>query len=75
MRRLKPRLGRQVSSFKVRLVAYFLLLALLPLLGALWAFSEVAARGEVDRADARLNADLRVTVADFTRRVQDAEQT
>ncbi len=56
-------------------MAYFLLLALLPLLGALWAFSEVAARGEVDRADARLNADLRVTVADFTRRVQDAEQT
>ncbi|MDQ3669449.1 MAG: diguanylate cyclase [Actinomycetota bacterium] len=63
-----------MSSFKVRLVAYFLLLALLPLLGALWAFSEVAARGEVGRADARLNADLRVTVADFTRRVQDAEQ-
>jgi diguanylate cyclase (GGDEF)-like protein len=74
MRLLNPRLGRQVGSFKVRLVAYFLLLALLPLLGGLWAFSEIAARGEIGRADARLNVDLRVSVAEFTRRVQDAEQ-
>ena len=75
MRLLRPRLRKQIGSFKVRLVAYFLLLALLPLLGALWAFSEVAARGEIGRADARLNADLRVTLADFTRRVAEAEQT
>ena len=49
-----------MGSFKFRLVTYFLLLSLLPLLAASWAFSEVAARGELGRADARLNAALRV---------------
>jgi two-component system, cell cycle response regulator len=75
MRLLDYRVGRHILSFKVRLVGYFLLLALLPLLGALWAFSEVAARGETGRADARLNAGLRVAVADFNGRVRNAEQT
>jgi diguanylate cyclase (GGDEF)-like protein len=49
-----------LGSFKFRLVTYFLLLSLLPLLAASWAFSEVAARGELGRADSRLNAALRV---------------
>jgi diguanylate cyclase (GGDEF)-like protein len=49
-----------LGSFKFRLVTYFLLLSLLPLLAASWALSEVAARGELGRADARLNAALRV---------------
>jgi two-component system, cell cycle response regulator len=75
MRLLDYRVGRHILSFKVRLVGYFLLLALLPLLGALWAFSEVAARGETGRADARLNAGLRVALADFNGRVKNAEQT
>ena len=39
---MSSKFGRQVGSFRVRLVAYFLLLALLPLVAALWAFSEVA---------------------------------
>src|SRR5918999_1615319 len=52
--------GEHLGSFKFRLVTYFLLLSLFPLLAASWAFSEVAARGELGRADSRLNAALRV---------------
>jgi diguanylate cyclase (GGDEF)-like protein len=54
-----------LGSFKFHLVTYFLLLSLLPLLAASWAFSEVAARGELGRADSRLNAALRVASAAF----------
>ena len=64
-----------MGSFKLRLVAYFLLLSLLPLMGALWAFSEVAATSETGRADARLSAALRVAVDRFTSRADAAETT
>jgi diguanylate cyclase (GGDEF)-like protein len=66
---------REFGSFKFRLAAYFLLLSLLPLLGAVWAFSEIATRGETGRADARLNGALRVAVADFTARVDQARES
>jgi two-component system, cell cycle response regulator len=59
-----------VGSFKIRLVTYFLLLALLPLLAASWAFSQVASRGEVGNTDSRLNAALRVAINDYSRRVR-----
>ena len=59
-----------MGSFKLRLVTYFLLLALLPLLAASWAFSEVATRGEVGNTDSRLNAALRVAINDYSRRVR-----
>ena len=52
-------IARHLGSFKLRLVAFFLLLSLLPLIAALWAFSEVAQRSETGRADARVNAALR----------------
>ena len=58
-----------MGSFKLRLVTYFLLLALLPLLAASWAFSEVATRSEVSNTDSRLNAALRVAVNDYAGRV------
>jgi diguanylate cyclase (GGDEF)-like protein len=60
-----------MGSFKLRLVTYFLLLSLVPLLAASWAFSEVATRGELANADARLNAALRVAVRDYTQSVRD----
>src|SRR5919204_325033 len=60
-----------MGSFKLRLVTYFLLLALVPLLAASWAFSEVATRGEVANTDARLTAALRVAVRDYTETVRD----
>jgi diguanylate cyclase (GGDEF)-like protein len=59
-----------LGSFKLRLVTYFLLLALLPLLAASWAFSEVATRSEVSNTDSRLNAALRVAINDYSRRVR-----
>jgi diguanylate cyclase (GGDEF)-like protein len=62
-----------MGSFKFRLVATFLLLSLLPLLAAFWGFSQVAARSETDRADARLNAALRVAVAVYADEVTGAE--
>src|ERR671934_2150744 len=54
-----------VGSFKVKLVAYFLLLSLLPLAAAFWGFSTVAARSETRRVDARLSAGLRAALATY----------
>jgi diguanylate cyclase (GGDEF)-like protein len=65
-----------MGSFKLRLVTYFLLLSLLPLVAATWAFSEVAERGETGSADARLSTALRVAVADYAEQVkEDAART
>jgi diguanylate cyclase (GGDEF)-like protein len=58
-----------LGSFKFRLVSYFLLLALLPLLAAAWAFSEVASRSELGRTDSRLNAALRVAQAAYSEEI------
>ncbi len=55
-----------MGSFKFRLVTYFVLLALLPVVAASWAFIQVAARGESNRVDSRLNAALRVAVASYS---------
>jgi diguanylate cyclase (GGDEF)-like protein len=52
-----------MSSFKFKLVAYFLLLALVPLAAAFVGFRAIAARSETRQADARLQAGLRATVA------------
>ncbi|MFL6029321.1 MAG: diguanylate cyclase [Gaiellaceae bacterium] len=54
-----------MSSFKVKLVVYFLLLALLPLAAAFWGFSTVAARSETRRVDARLQAGVRAALATY----------
>jgi diguanylate cyclase (GGDEF)-like protein len=64
-----------LGSFKLRLVTYFLLLAILPLVAASWAFSEVATRGEVGNTDSRLNAALRVAINDYSRSVSDLGST
>src|SRR5436305_5454584 len=57
--------GVLMGSFKVKLVAYFLLLSLLPLAAAFWGFSTVAARSETRRVDARLQAGLRAALATY----------
>jgi diguanylate cyclase (GGDEF)-like protein len=65
-----------MGSFKLRLVTYFLLLSLVPLLAASWAFNELATRGELASTDARLNAALRVAVRDYNQTLKkEAEQT
>jgi diguanylate cyclase (GGDEF)-like protein len=52
------RRGR-MSSFKFKLVAYFLLLSLLPLAAAFWGFTAVAGQNETHRVDTRLLAGMR----------------
>ena len=65
-----------MGSFKLRLVIYFMLLALLPLVAATVAFSEVAQRGETGSADARLSTALRVAQADYQEQIsEDAAET
>jgi diguanylate cyclase (GGDEF)-like protein len=64
-----------MGSFKLRLVIYFMLLALLPLVAATVAFSEVAERGETGSADARLSTAIRVAQADFEDQIDDAVET
>ena len=54
-----------MGSFKVKLVAYFLLLSLLPLAAAFWGFSTVASQSEARRVDARLQGGLRATLAAY----------
>jgi diguanylate cyclase (GGDEF)-like protein len=64
-----------MGSFKLRLVIYFMLLALFPLLAATWAFGEVAERGETGAADGRLSTAIRVAQADYEEQIEDADQT
>jgi hypothetical protein len=54
-----------VGSFKVKLVAYFLLLSLLPIAAAFWGFTSVAGQSETRRVDARLQAGLRAALATY----------
>ena len=64
-----------MGSFKLRLVIYFMLLALLPLVAATVAFSEVAERGETGSADSRLSTAIRVAQPDYAEQLEDAAGT
>ena len=63
-----------MGSFKVKLVAYFLLLSLLPLAAAFWGFSTVASQSEARRVDARLQAGLRATLAAYQEALGSADK-
>src|SRR4051794_20963285 len=52
-------------SFKLKLVAYFLLVSLLPLGAAAWGLHAVASRSETRRVDVRLEASLRAVLASY----------
>jgi len=60
-------------SFKSRLAAYFVLLAVLPLGAAFWGFSSVARQAELDRVDARLGAELRGALAAYSQGLRTGE--
>jgi diguanylate cyclase (GGDEF)-like protein len=60
-----------MGSFKLRLVIYFMLLALLPLVAATVAFTEVAIDGEVSAADSRLSTAIAVATADYQEQLED----
>ncbi|MGZ4415185.1 MAG: diguanylate cyclase [Gaiellaceae bacterium] len=63
-----------MGSFKVKLVAYFLLLSLLPLAAAFWGFSTVAGQSEARRVDARMQAGLRATLAAYQEALGSADE-
>ena len=63
-----------MGSFRVKLVAYFVLLSLLPLAAAFWGFSTVAARSETRRVDALLQAGLRAALASYQDELRQADE-
>lgn len=54
-----------MGGFKLKLVVYFLLLALVPLAAAFWGFSSIAARSQTRQADARLQSNLSAGLAAY----------
>lgn len=65
-------LKEAAGSFRFKLVAYFMLLSLLPLAAAFWGFSTVASRAETRTVDARLQAGLRATLAAYQEELRNA---
>ena len=55
--------GCALSSFKLKLVAYFVLLSLVPLAATYWGFSTVAGSGELREVTLRQEAGLRAALA------------
>jgi diguanylate cyclase (GGDEF)-like protein len=55
--------GSELSSFKLKLVAYFVLLSLVPLAATYWGFSTVAGAGESRQVELRQEAGLRAALA------------
>jgi len=65
--------GGQLSSFKLKLVAYFVLLSLVPLAATYWGFSTVAGSGESRQVTLRQEAGLRAAIALYTERADRAQ--
>jgi diguanylate cyclase (GGDEF)-like protein len=63
-----------LSSFKVKLVLYFLLLSVLPIAAAFWGFASVAGQSETRRVDARLQGGLRTALASYQERIDAASR-
>ena len=59
-------------SFRLKLVAYFLLVSLLPLGAAGWGLHAVSGRSETRRVDVRLEAGLRAVLAGYKDEVSSA---
>jgi diguanylate cyclase (GGDEF)-like protein len=66
-------LSRTTGSFKFKLVAYFVLLSLLPMAAAFTGFNELAKASETRLADARLYAGLRAATAAYQQELDGAE--
>lgn len=65
--------GVQLSSFKLKLVAYFVLLSLVPLAATYWGFSTVAGSGELRQVTLRQDAGLRAALALYAERADRAQ--
>jgi diguanylate cyclase (GGDEF)-like protein len=66
--------GLQLSSFKFKLVAYFVLLSLVPMAATYWGFSTVAGSGESRQVTLRQEAGLRAALALYTERADLAQE-
>jgi diguanylate cyclase (GGDEF)-like protein len=64
-----------MRSFKLKLVAYFVLLSLLPAGAVFWGFASATGQNETHRADVRLEDELRETLAFFQQRIDGAQAT
>jgi diguanylate cyclase (GGDEF)-like protein len=64
-----------LASFKVKLVVYFLLLALLPLAALFWGFTSVASHNETRLVDGRLTAGLRASLGAYSQQLGSAANT
>ena len=65
--------GSKLSSFKLKLVAYFVLLSLVPLAATYWGFSTVAGAGESRQVALRQEAGLHAALALYGERADRAE--
>jgi len=63
----------RLGSFRFKLVAWFALLALLPLAVAFYGYDGLAQRSESRRADASLEAELRVAIDGYGKRLDAAD--
>jgi diguanylate cyclase (GGDEF)-like protein len=63
-----------MGSFKIKLLTWFALLALLPLAVAFYGYNSLTKRSETRRADATLEAGLRSAVAAYGARVEAASR-
>ncbi len=66
--------GLTMGSFRLKLVGYFLLLALIPLAGFFFGFRQVAERSETRLVDARMQAGLRASSAALQETLASAKQ-
>jgi diguanylate cyclase (GGDEF)-like protein len=62
--------GSTLSSFKLKLVAYFVLLSLVPLAATYWGFSTVAGSGESRQVTLRQEEGLRAAVTLYVERAE-----
>ena len=62
-----------MASFRFKLAAYFVVLSLLPLAAAWWAFGAIADRSVRSSADARLESGLRAALAAYGDELGEAE--
>lgn len=65
--------GPQLSSFKLKLVAYFVVLSLVPMAATYWGFTTVAGAGESRRVTLRQESGLRAALTLYQERVDRAQ--
>ena len=63
-----------MGSFKIKLLAWFALLALLPLAVTFYGYHALTTRSETRRADATLEAGLRSVVAGYAARLDESSR-